>query len=348
MFLSDYSLLDKALHQLSGSGAFLKNGFVNHAPMAAEALVAMGKAEEAQAWVAQQLAHLMPEQELQQDLRDFDWQTNLGGLSKEAAWRGFFAKALEGEDWRTVLDCWSMRLAPGLSAAATHGIIRLGHAARALGVDDTPLRRRELSEGLALWACQYQTLPTNLSMKVAPDKPTRALDRIPLVPEALRRNEGAITTALCRLERVPEFAGVILLIDRQAVPVETAHEIARTFAQVFLDQVHTPLSAIVFTHTVTAVAAILNLAPHVSEQTTRELLIYGWQAVCGLYSCYAETAFPGPGIGTIEMEEQITVEAVRHGDDHVIKLSEVCIGFYQATRDERFLMLPAHARSLLA
>ena len=154
--------------------------------------------------------------------------------------------------------------------------------------------------------------------------------------------------ALSQLDHVPEFAGVIFLIDRQAAPVETAHEIARTFAQVFLDQVHTPLSAIIFTHTVTAVAAILNLAPHVSEQTTRELLIYGWQAVCGLYSCYAEKAFPGPGIGTIEMEEQIAAEAVRHGDDHVIKLSEVCIGFYQATRDERFLMLPAHARSLLA
>ncbi len=135
MSLSDYSLLDKALYRLSRSGALLKNGFVNHAPMAAEALVAMGKAEEAEAWVGRQLAHLMPERESQRDLRDFDWQANLGDLSTDAAWRGLFAKELEVADWRPVLDCWSRRLAPGLSAAATHGIIRVGHAARALGVD---------------------------------------------------------------------------------------------------------------------------------------------------------------------------------------------------------------------
>jgi len=348
MSLSDYSLLDKALYRLSRSGALLKNGFVNHAPMAAEALVAMGKAEEAEAWVGRQLAHLMPERESQRDLRDFDWQENLGDLSTDAAWRGLFAKELEVADWRPVLDCWSRRLAPGLSAAATHGIIRVGHAARALGVEGTPLRRRELSEGLALWAGQYQSLPTAFSATVAPDNPTRALARVPMVPGSLRRNDGAITTALCQLDQVPEFAGVISLIDKQLAPSETACEIARTFAQVFLDQVHTPLSAIVFTHAVTAIAAILNLAPHVSEQTTRELLTYGWQAACGLYSCYGETPFPGPGVGAEETVEQIAAEAVRHGDDHVIKLSEVCIGFYQATRDKRFLMLPAHARSLLA
>ena len=38
-----YELLDPALEPLRALGPLLKNGFVNHAPMVAEALVAMGQ-----------------------------------------------------------------------------------------------------------------------------------------------------------------------------------------------------------------------------------------------------------------------------------------------------------------
>ena len=51
------------------------------------------------------------------------------------------------------------RLAPGLSAAATHGILRTAHAARALSRRDTPERRGELARGLAYWAVAYEELP---------------------------------------------------------------------------------------------------------------------------------------------------------------------------------------------
>ena len=37
--------------------------------------------------------------------------------------------------WREVLNAWWPRLLPGVVAAATHGVIRVGHAVRALLAD---------------------------------------------------------------------------------------------------------------------------------------------------------------------------------------------------------------------
>ena len=39
--------------------------------------------------------------------------------------------------------------APGLSAAAAHGLLRTGHAVRSLAVKETDLRLRELAQGLS-------------------------------------------------------------------------------------------------------------------------------------------------------------------------------------------------------
>ena len=58
---------------------------------------------------------------------------------------------------------WTTRLAPGYCAAATHGVLRVGHAARALTHGETPLRVRELGDAFASWAANYQTLPIGVA-----------------------------------------------------------------------------------------------------------------------------------------------------------------------------------------
>ena len=64
-----------------------------------------------------------------------------------------------GVPWRPdVLDRWVGRLAAGMSAAATHGVIRTAHAARALGRRETPECLAELTRGLACWAAAYEEL----------------------------------------------------------------------------------------------------------------------------------------------------------------------------------------------
>eukprot|EP00439_Symbiodinium_sp_Y106_P088064 s1_g600.t1 len=342
-----YDLLDDALDPLKNLGPSLKNGFVNHAPMAAEALVAMGQGERAAGWVKANLGNILPANDSVAPLDPTELESAIGDPRRQDAWRSFFHQQLSSGPWEPVLDEWADRLAPGLFAAAAHGIIRAGHGARALRVEDTALRRRELAEGLALWAGSYQPLVTEWQENCPTFSPKEALARVPLVPLPARRNDGAITTALEQLPHAQGFGEVISLIDVTGDLTNLAHEIAAEFAQVFLYRVHTPLTAIVFTHAITGVAAILNIAPHVKEATARKLVSYGWQTGAGLHAAYSEFPAPGPGSIPAETPDQIADRAARHGDDHVIKLSEACLTFHEATGDERFLMVPGHARAML-
>ena len=340
-------MLDPALDPLRALGPVLKNGFVNHAPMAAEALVAMGQGDFAKSWVRANLGAILPANDSASPLDPTELEGAVGDPRRQDAWRSFFHHRLASGPWEPVLDQWADRLAPGLFAAAAHGIIRVGHGVRALRVEDTLLRRRELAEGLALWAGSYQPLVTLRVDHSPTHSPKEALARVPLVPLAHRRNEGAITTALEQLPHAQGFGEVISLIDVTGDLSALAHEIAAEFAQVFLYRVHTPLTAIVFTHAITCVAAILNIAPHVKTATTRKLVSYGWQTAAGLHAAYSEFPAPGPSALPPEAPDQVAARAARHGDDHVIKLSEACLRFYEATGDERFLMVPAHARAML-
>jgi Questin oxidase-like len=342
-----YDLLDAALEPLKELGPLMSNGFVNHVPMAAEALVAMGQGAAAEKWVSANLDGILPEHGPVPPLDASFWEGALGDPKQFDAWRSFFHHRLARSAWEPVLDQWAARLAPGLFAAAAHGIIRVGHGVRALSVEDTALRRRELAEGLALWAGSYQPLPTDEGAPTLNLSPAEALFQVPLVPSEHRRNSGAITMALEQLGHADGFGNVLSLINIESDLTKLAHEIAAEFAQVFLDRVHTPLTAIVFTHAITVVGAILSIAPYVSDATARKLVVYGWQAAAGLHAAYSEFPAPGPGALSPERHDQIAIEAARHGDDHVIKLSEACLRFYSASGDERFLMVPGHARAML-
>jgi hypothetical protein len=77
-----------------------------------------------------------------------------------ANWTAYFRRELTGQPWRRVLGTWWPRLLPGVAAAATHGVIRVGHAARALLEDgDDTVYVAELAHGLAYWAARWQPVP---------------------------------------------------------------------------------------------------------------------------------------------------------------------------------------------
>jgi hypothetical protein len=61
-----------------------------------------------------------------------DWQDALGDLRRVANWTALFGREIGEQPWRKVLNSWWPRLLPGVVAAATHGVIRVGHAVRAL------------------------------------------------------------------------------------------------------------------------------------------------------------------------------------------------------------------------
>ena len=156
---ADYSVLDETLEIMAPMGPDLSNGFSNHAPMAIEAMCAMGRGDAVMPWFERYRHSLVPRRARVARLTNDNWRAALGDQRRTEDWFEFFRNELEERPWRSVLDTWAARLAPGLMAAATHGVIRTGHATRALALEDTPARRRELADGLAYWAAEYLPLP---------------------------------------------------------------------------------------------------------------------------------------------------------------------------------------------
>ena len=353
MMHSAYESLDGALGLLAANGPELKNGFTDHAPMVAEALCAMGEGAHARDWVAARLDQGTRRPEPTKAIRPAAWESALGDEARYADWAELFAEDIARLGWRETLDLWCARLALGFAAAAAHGPIRVGHAARALGVGESAPRLRELADALALWAAHYQELPTHLNGMPSYATASEALRHVPRVPQGARRNDGAITKALKQLVYADGFADSISALDLSGDPANGGRDAARAFAHVFLAQADSPLTAIVFTHGLTGVTASLNIAPHISDEAARELLAHAWHTGAGLYSAYARTPAPGQASGASfaaepETPADITRHAVAHGDDHVIKLSQTCNDFYAQTGDDIFATIPRHARTLLA
>ena len=151
--------LDEALVMLAKTGPEYWGGLANHGPMAAEALVNLGRPESVVPWVEGYKRQLQSPPENRRPISREDWREALGDFSRVGDWSAFFDREMKEKPWRAVLGEWAERLAPGLVAAAAHGLIRTGHAARSLGHRETEARRRELAQGLAYWAARYQLLP---------------------------------------------------------------------------------------------------------------------------------------------------------------------------------------------
>src|SRR5208282_6263569 len=201
-----YTTLDDALDAIAPYGIELKNGNSNHAPMVAEALCAMGRPEAVMPWIARYRERMLPRPAAGARIRREDWRMALGERGRFTDWSAFFSEELREGAWREVLDRWVERLAPGFCAAATHGVIRVGHAARGLAAGQTPYRLRELADALASWAATYQELPGSGRAANGTMTPREAITHVAVVPPARRNYVGNITAALVMLDDLPDFA----------------------------------------------------------------------------------------------------------------------------------------------
>ncbi|MEU9413218.1 hypothetical protein AB0E08_47065 [Streptomyces sp. NPDC048281] len=154
--------MNGALERLRSVGYEHGRSFVNHAPMAAEALAHMGYADEVPGWVEGHLRshtfHDVPERRFALDPADeADWRQALGAFGRVADWTALFERELAEGEWTDVLARWWPRLLPGMSGVLTHGVIRTAHAVRAVVTagPDNRLRRAELAQGLGYWAARY-------------------------------------------------------------------------------------------------------------------------------------------------------------------------------------------------
>src|SRR5262245_60447260 len=297
--------LDEALRLLHGREPESRHGLSTHAPMVAEALCALGHSENAVSWVA---GYKGPDLRLPPPSRPIDresWRSALGVRTGAASWeesvprygdwREFFAAELEEAPWREVLDTWSGRLAPGLCAAATHGVIRTAHAARALARRETKVRRAELARGLAYWASAYEEMGPRPAGPAEESEIVAALSRLPLYTrEHGGVPAGNIVAGLRAARELPGFAEATSAPPRTEDVGAALSGLTAAFARVYLQHGTTGprVATIAFVHAVTGPAALRKIAPHVRPETARAALPYAWQAAAGIYAAYARSDNP--------------------------------------------------------
>ena len=345
--VKNYSLMDHALEFLAPYGPDLRNGLTNHAPMAVEALAALGRAEAIMPWLEHYRKGMLPRPVAHSPINPEDWRAALGKENRVADWNAFFVNALKDAPWHEVLARWTERLAPGFCASAMHGIIRVGHAARSLSELETPARIRELANGLGYWAAAYQTLPTAQNV-TRPLSAQEAITKVPSVPPAQRKFSGTIVSSLEALDEWPDFAPAIGLLDIKFAPSQMISEMSETFARVYLANAHDVLSTIVFIHSVTGVVALRSILPYLPETTTPELLRYAWQGSCALYSAFGQSPPSAEKIESPRESRDTLIDiAVTNGDEHVIKFTEACLREYDLNPSSAYLAAARHSSDLL-
>src|SRR5215468_11983739 len=123
-----HDVLDDALDRLQGTGAEVKGGGdPNHGPMAAEALVALGRADAVVKWTDRYRQALGPMPPTTAPIADENWREALGVINRLGDWAAFFRAKLAAGPWPAVFSEWVGRLVSGTVSAGSHGLIRTAH-----------------------------------------------------------------------------------------------------------------------------------------------------------------------------------------------------------------------------
>ena len=313
-------VLDEALQAIGRTAPEFANGNSNHAPMVAETLMALDRPDAVLSWVEAYCREL-GERPAERPSIDGDWRQDLGKSEEWAAWVALFRQELQELHWTEVVEAWTVRLAPGLSGAAMHGLLRTAHAVRALGQVESQPRLDELADALAYWAASYHafgSVPTGLQHFDL----DAALSR---VPDLDVDTSGNIDDALRQLDRSREFAPVINLLGTSSDPLQDLSRLTQRFAALYIRNATDPARTFAVVHAVTGPSALRLLSPHVSKSTLELLLLYAWQADGAIYGIWARDR-DDPELGDDPADKQGLIDAaVSNGAAHAIKLVEVCL-----------------------
>jgi hypothetical protein len=319
--------IDEVLDILHRTGPDLVGGNSNHGPMVAEALCALGRPNAVLPWIEWYKHRFQDRPQPRNPISPGGWHESLGDRSRIADWVAFFDRELAEAPWQTVLQAWVPHLAPGLWAAATHGLIRTGHAVRSLATSETPQRLHELAEGLGYWAARYQTLPGRPSGRHTGHSPSEAVQYVRRVHGPNFEAPGSIVQQIKGLDDQPEFATVVDLVDTAGDLSWFISELTETCAGIYLAN---PKGLIAFVHAVTAPSALRLLAPYLADADARLTARYAWQACAAIYAWYSTTPPPSTSDLTPPTEdpEALIDRAVVAGGAHTIKFTEACLREY--------------------
>jgi hypothetical protein len=328
-----FDLLDGTYERLSDTGPEYGGGLSNHGPMAAEALLRLGRPDAIETWVTRYMTGLEDAPRGGAPITRATWREALGDLRRVADWETYLDAELQESPWADVLTRWWARLLPGISAGATHGVIRTAHAVRALDDGATPERVAELARGLAYWAARYAVLPG----RPLTTGTTGLGDALAAVPFLVGGPSGLITDRFEALDGVDGFQESVARLEPPDDVPAALDALTAAFARAYLERGHQ--FPIPYIHGVTAPAAVRLVLPHLPITQWRPSFDGIWQVAAAIQSAYGDGPVrPPPDRGASRDRDQLIDQAVATYDEHAIKFTEACLRQYDELMDPVFLL----------
>lgn len=355
--------LDEAYQRLHVTGPEFDGWLSNHGPMAAEAMVRRGHADGVHRWLDGYMQRL---EEFPRGSGPIgsDWQDALGDPRRIADWTAYFRREATEQPWRQALETWWPRLLPGVVAAATHGVIRVGHAVRALTEDGEDADHlTELAHGLAYWAARWQpvpgapaTEPPRITAGTAAGEPAAAgpaaADALSAVPR-IADQSGGVRDRLARLAELPGWPATLA-----GPQIPASAEAGRSWLAGLVDATAVRYlgyghgNGVMLVHSATAPNAVLRTLPVLDRQLWAPSVAASWAAAAALTAIYAPAAratqaeLPDPP-SRPQAAEETFARAVEHGDEHVIKFADTAADVYARTGHRDALAAAIRATQLI-
>jgi len=247
-----------------------------------------------------------------------------------------FRQRIARDGWEPVLRATLPELAPGISAAAFHGLIRT-----AMGV--TSRHDGEIAAGLAYWAAHWQRLGVAFGgpAQSAPSvDPLLSLERVRNDPRFAfdpKQAPGLIDDVLLVVGGLNGFGELIdwLDVDRCSIA-----DIGRAGGVLYA-----ATGDFTALHTVTAAQAVTVLLPYVQDK--KVLLPWLWQGLVAAYIAIGRPAIPE--MDAIEARRtaetpawpELLRSALAQDDEHAVKLCYSALSLGRATGDRLFRWLAA-------
>ena len=334
--------LDDALTLLAATAPrYGSIGLANHGPMVAEALAHLGRHDAIEGWVDQYRKRLDDAPPAARPLTEEEWPGALGQVDRFPEWLALFEREMADRPPAAVVGEWAPRLLPGSVGAATHGLIRTGHALRALAAVDTPPRRVEAASALAFWASSYEELP-GPPLLIGHEGVVQALADLPYLPADAPQAVLISDRVAAVADIADEFEQAVASLGWSGGAVALLDELATGGSQAYLRNADAG-GAIGLLHAVTSPLACELVLPWLAQEDRDAALGYVWQAAAALHVAYADDRVTPEPRDAPPTTDALVDAALNSGDEHAIKLTEAALRAFARTGQDSLLLAAADA-----
>jgi hypothetical protein len=286
----------------------------NHLPMVLVAMHRLGGSEkrlaEYFAWYRDE-NHLQPLPAALAPIVRADWTEALGDRARETDYRLFFRDEVAELGGRAAIAAYLPRLLPGLTASATHGLMRLAYGV--MRGDE-----EEIAIALGYWAATYLELGVASDAAPTTEEPAEVLLGMRSIDSYrhVETERDLLWHFMRAIAAKPEFAPIV---DQLAIGPQTFEKVRQASLALYAATGDfCALHALTGCHWLRLLQPV-NPAPDVA-------LRYFWQAIAALYP---KIGFPDlPGAAMLEEWRNLTcpdwpeiaAAAVRSNDEHDLSL----------------------------